>query len=59
MRVGGYYLCYYMLFCTKPTYLTVRAWPFSIDFNDNDFGCGTKKMHVGWGWETIILQVVA
>ena len=44
MQAGGYYLlCYYILFCTKPTYLTARAWPFSIDFNDNNFGCGTKK----------------
>ena len=44
MRVGGYYLlCYYILFCTKPAYLTVGAWPFSIDFNDNNFGCGTKN----------------
>ena len=44
MWAGGYYLlCYYILFCTKPTYLTARVWPFSIDFNDNNFGCGTKK----------------
>ena len=44
MRVGGYYLlCYYILFCTKPAYLTARAWPFSIHFNDNNFGCGTHK----------------
>ena len=21
----------------------VWAWPFSIDFSDNNFGCGTKK----------------
>ena len=44
MRVGGYYLlCYYILCCTKPAFLTARAWPFSIDFNDNNFGCGTKN----------------
>ena len=51
MRAGGYYLlCYYILFCTKPAYLTARTWPFSIDFNDNNFGCGTKKcMWVGDG----------
>ena len=43
MRAGGYYLlCYYILFCTKPAYLTAGAWPFSIDFNNN-FRCGTKK----------------
>ena len=51
MWAGSYYLlCYYVLFCTKPTYLTARAWPFSVDFNDNNFGCGTKKcMQVGDG----------
>ena len=44
MQAGGYYLlCYYILFCTKPAYLTARAWQFSIYFNDNNFRCGTKK----------------
>ena len=33
MRAGSYYLlCYYILFCTKPTYLTARVWPFTIHF---------------------------
>ena len=45
MWAGGYYLlCYYILFYA---YLTAGAWPFSIDFNDSNFGCnfecGTKK----------------
>ena len=50
-RAGTYYLlCYYISFCTKPAYLTSRAWPFSLDFNDNNFGCGTKKcMRAGDG----------
>ena len=45
MQVDSYYLlCYYILFCTKSAaYLTARAWPFSIHFNDNNFGCGIKK----------------
>ena len=31
MRAGGYYLLrYYILFCTKPAYLTAGAWPFSM-----------------------------
>ena len=39
-----------ILFCTKPAYLTARAWPSSIDFNGNNFGCGTKKrMQAGDG----------
>ena len=61
MWTGGYcLLCYYILFCTKPAYLTARAWPFSIDFNDNHFGCGTKKMYTGGGRETILLlQIMA
>ena len=59
MRVGSYYLlCYYILFCTKPTDLTARVWPFSIDFNDNNFGCVPKNA-CGRGQETIILQVMA
>ena len=44
MQAGGYYLlCYYILFCTKPTYLTARAWPFSIDFNDNNLDAVPKN----------------
>ena len=42
---GRAVIIYYVivLFCTKPTSLTARAWPFSIDFNDNNFRCGAKK----------------
>ena len=43
----------------KPANLTARAWPFSIDFNDNNLVGGIKKMHAGGGRETIILQVMA
>ena len=43
-------LCYYVLLCTKLTYLTAKAWPFPIGFNNNNFGGGTKKcMRAGDG----------
>ena len=46
MRVGGYYLLfiiYYALFYTKPANLTAGAWPFSLDFNGNNFRYGTHR----------------
>ena len=43
-------LCYYVLLCTKLTYLTAKAWPFPIGFNNNNFGGGTKNcMRAGDG----------
>ena len=36
-------VCYYILFYTKSACLTARVWPFSMHFNDNNFGCSTKK----------------
>ncbi len=44
------FIIYYTLFYTKPANLTAGAWPFSIDFNGNSFGCVTKKcMRAGDG----------
>ena len=59
-HVGGRLL---LLFITYYFILSLHikwygVWPFSIDFSDN-FGGSTKKMHVGGGQETIILQVMA
>ena len=40
-----------------PANLIAGARPFSIRFNDNNFGCGTKKCMCVVNGETTILEV--